>query len=86
MTLQTCTASYDFLYSGGANVASYCCGAEIKQPRSGQAWTEHARASPNCQFLVEKKGADFVREANESNYPSSSSGQNSPACSAVSTW
>lgn len=51
-------------------VACYYCGITLARWNPGDdVWREHARASPDCGFLVLIKGADFVQLMHARNRP-----------------
>ncbi|XP_041364744.1 baculoviral IAP repeat-containing protein 2-like isoform X2 [Gigantopelta aegis] len=54
-----------FYFTGISDkVVCFACGFGLRKWRpSAEPWVEHARHSPDCQFVKEKKGEEFIRQA-----------------------
>lgn len=58
----TTAATAGFLYTGpGDRVRCYHCDIGLRNfELTDEPWIEHAKHSPNCKFLLEQKGKEFV--------------------------
>ncbi|XP_069128974.1 baculoviral IAP repeat-containing protein 7-like isoform X2 [Argopecten irradians] len=62
-------AEAGFIYSGHSDCTRcFFCGGGLRNWMPGDdPWTEHARWFPQCTFLLQNKGGDFVRNIRQSN-------------------
>ncbi|XP_041364314.1 baculoviral IAP repeat-containing protein 2-like [Gigantopelta aegis] len=54
-----------FYFTGISDkVVCFACGFGLRKWRpTAEPWVEHARHSPDCQFVKEKKGEEFIQQA-----------------------
>ncbi|KAJ8027422.1 Baculoviral IAP repeat-containing protein 3 [Holothuria leucospilota] len=62
----TALAEAGFFYTNKSDlVTCFCCGLRLEAWNPGDdAWSEHATWSPNCAWVLEKKGRYFVKSVN----------------------
>ena len=55
---------YNYLFTGVSDkVVCFACGCGLRKWRpSADPWAEHARHSPDCQLVKEKKGEEFIQQ------------------------
>ncbi|XP_025098299.1 uncharacterized protein LOC112566359 [Pomacea canaliculata] len=60
-----------YFYTGeGSTVCCFYCGVQVGNWRPAMnPWHEHVRGQPTCQYLIQMKGEDFVKEIQKEQRP-----------------
>lgn len=63
------TAGFFYVGDGDDKTCCFHCGLGVyRWNADDDPWTEHARWKPNCQFVLLRKGADFIEDCEDLQY------------------